>query len=124
MTGAEKLGVCFANGSGISDLRILPLSFLLNISAGEVLDRERLPYDPFHVALLLVSEGTSGPLIARALVWDALVLDLLWNVLGPARSGLESKVDWVGDVGAYISDSGARSAGDVRAENSCRMLSD
>jgi len=60
----------------------------------------------------------------RALVWDALDRDLLRRVLGPAISELESKVDLIGEAGAYISDSGARSAGDVRAENSCRMLSD
>jgi len=45
-------------------------------------------------------------------------------VLVPTTSELESKVDLIGEGGAYISDSGARSAGEVRAENSCRMLSD
>ena len=124
MTGAEKLGVWFINGGGIPDLRFLPLSFLLNICAGEVLDRARLLCDPFHVALLLISEGTSGSLMVRVLVRNACDLDLLWGVLGPARSELESKVDLTGEAGAYISDSGARSAGEVRAENSCRMLSD
>lgn len=124
MTGAEKLGVGFINGGGTSDLRLLPLSFLLNIWVGEVLDRVRLLYDPFHVALLSISEGTSGSLRVRALVWKACDLDLFRNVLGPGTSGPESKVDLTGEAGAYISDSGARSAGDVRAENSCRMLSD
>lgn len=46
------------------------------------------------------------------------------NELGPAASEVESKVDLIGEAGAYISDSGASSEGDVRAENSCRMLSD
>ena len=124
MTGAEKLGVRFINGGDISDLRFLPLSFLLNICAGEVLDRARLPCDPFQVALLSISEGTSGSLMVRDLVWNACDLDLLRRELGPGTSELESKVDLTGEVGAYISDSGARSAGDVRAENSCRILSD
>lgn len=35
----------------------------------------------------------------------------------------ESKVDLIGEPGAYISDNGARSAGEVRAENNCLMLS-
>lgn len=60
----------------------------------------------------------------RARVRDALVWDLFRSVLGPAASELESKVDLIGEAGAYISDNRARSAGDVRAENSCRMLSD
>lgn len=45
-------------------------------------------------------------------------------MLGPVESELESKLDLIGEPGAYISDNGARSAGDVRAENNCRMLSD
>jgi len=124
VTGAEKLGVCLINGGGTSDLRFLPLSFLLNICAGEVLDRARLLCDPFHVTLLSISEGTSGSLRVRALLWKACDLDLFRSVLGPGTSGPKSKVDLTGEAGAYISDSGARSAGDVRAENSCRMLSD
>ena len=62
--------------------------------------------------------------MVRALVRGVLGWDLFRIVLGPARSELESKVDLIGEAGAYISDSGARSAGDVRAANSCRMLSD
>lgn len=50
--------------------------------------------------------------------------DLLERVLGPVASELESKLGLIGEPGAYISDNGARSSGDVRAENNCRMLSD
>lgn len=45
-------------------------------------------------------------------------------MLGPVASELESKLDFVGEPGAYISDNGARSTGDVSAANNCRMLSD
>jgi hypothetical protein len=76
------------------------------------------------VALLLVSEGTSCTLSECALARDALDWDLFRSVLGPVASELKSKLSLIGELGAYISDSGARSEGDVRAENNCRMLSD
>ena len=76
------------------------------------------------MALLLVSEGTSCELSECALVRNVLDWDRFRSVLGPVASELESKLSLIGEPGAYISDNGARSAGDVRAENNCRMLSD
>ena len=71
VTGAEKLGTGFANGGGISYLRFFSLSVLPDLWVGEVLDRERLLCDPFHVALLTTCEGMSGTLTVRVLVSGA-----------------------------------------------------
>ena len=67
---------------------------------------------PFHEPLLLVSEGTLDTLSECPL--DRV---FFWVVIGPVRSRLGSKLRLIGEPGAYISANGARSAGDVRAEN-------
>lgn len=76
------------------------------------------------MARLSVAEGTSDTLNECALAREMLDWDLFRSLLGPATSEPGSNVDLIGEPGAYISDSGARSAGEVRAENSCLMLSD